>query len=43
MELKWIEDFVCLANIGSFWKASEEYHFEENRLQGRKYQQNKGL
>src|SRR5436853_2668919 len=24
MELKWLEDFVCLASARSFWKASEE-------------------
>ena len=29
MELKWLEDFVCLANIGSFWKASEERHVSQ--------------
>ncbi len=29
MELKWLEDFVCLANIGSFWKASEQRHVSQ--------------
>src|SRR5262245_54030056 len=29
MELKWLEDFVCLASIGSFWKASEERHVSQ--------------
>jgi LysR family transcriptional regulator, hypochlorite-specific transcription factor HypT len=29
MELKWLEDFVCLANIGSFWKASQERHVSQ--------------
>jgi DNA-binding transcriptional LysR family regulator len=29
MELKWLEDFVCLAGIGSFWKASEERHVSQ--------------
>lgn len=29
MELKWLEDFVCLANTGSFWKASEERHVSQ--------------
>ena len=35
MELKWIEDFVCLANIGSFWKASEERHVSQPALSRR--------
>src|SRR5688572_20591080 len=29
MELKWLEDFVCLANTGSFWKASEQRHVSQ--------------
>jgi len=29
MELKWLEDFVCLSNTGSFWKASEERHVSQ--------------
>ncbi len=29
MELKWLEDFVCLSNIGSFWKASEQRHVSQ--------------
>src|SRR5262245_23948825 len=29
MELKWLEDFVCLANVGSFWKASQERHVSQ--------------
>jgi DNA-binding transcriptional LysR family regulator len=29
MELKWLEDFVSLANTGSFWKASEERHVSQ--------------
>lgn len=29
MELKWLEDFVCLARTGSFWKASEERHVSQ--------------
>jgi DNA-binding transcriptional LysR family regulator len=35
MELKWLEDFVCLANIGSFWKASEERHVSQPALSRR--------
>jgi LysR family transcriptional regulator, hypochlorite-specific transcription factor HypT len=29
MELKWLEDFVCLAGTGSFWKASQERHVSQ--------------
>jgi LysR family transcriptional regulator, hypochlorite-specific transcription factor HypT len=29
MELKWLEDFVCLTNTGSFWKASERRHVSQ--------------
>lgn len=35
MELKWLEDFVCLADIGSFWKASEVRHVSQPALSRR--------
>lgn len=35
MELKWLEDFVCLAEIGSFWKASEARHVSQPALSRR--------
>src|SRR4029077_7365178 len=35
MELKWLEDFVCLANIGSFWKASEQRHVSQTAFSRR--------
>ncbi len=35
MELKWLEDFVCLADIGSFWKASEMRHVSQPALSRR--------
>lgn len=35
MELKWLEDFVCLADIGSFWKASEARHVSQPALSRR--------